>query len=299
MLALTSSLPAFSSWQNTHPTWEGECLPAPQPLSLSEHLSSESHSQPEHAPRANQVLLWSAFLCFSKSSTSQTAVASSYWVSQRKEQLWRCQAGLQVVSNATCLVTQIFWFLLCNLWTFSLYFLSRICIQIPFLSQLTQLTSTLSRLSTSPTTHRRSTRCSSHRGCPAGQWSYCKCLLAVALMGSLVLPLTPGSPGVFHHVLCASRADFSLGEVSPSLHPERQRIHPALSRLCGDEWGSQRCCGGRLAQQVDERPIKIVSSKANYSKICHFADLWMLWPSAKPFLLTLNRKFSFIFHLTF
>lgn len=124
--------------------------------------------------------------------------------------------GLQVFLSATYLVTQIFWYPMCNWSTFSLYFLCRMCIQTPFLSQLTQLTSTLSRLSTSPTIPHRSTRCSSRRGCPAGQCSYCRCPLAVVLMGFLVLAITPGSPGVFHHMLCVSGADFSLAEVFPS-----------------------------------------------------------------------------------
>lgn len=97
--------------------------------------------------------------------------------------------------------------------------------------------------------------------------------LAGAVMALLVLAVTPGSPGVFYHVLCVSGADFSLGEVSPSLHPGKAAYSSWLSRLCGDERGSERCCEGRLAQQVDERPVKIVSLKANYSQICHCADL--------------------------
>lgn len=97
-----------------------------------------------------------------------------------------------------------------------------------------------------------------------------QCPLAGPLMAFLGLAVTPG---VFHHVLCVIWAGFSPGEVSPSLHPGRQRVHRALSRLCGDGWGSECCCAGRSAQQVDERPVQIVSLKANCSQICHCADL--------------------------
>lgn len=87
-------------------------------------------------------------------------------------------------------------------------FLCRICIQIPFLSQLTQSASTLSRLSTSPTTPRRSTRCSSRRGCLAGRCIYCKCPLPRHCWELLSWPSLLGALGCSITCCVAGRADF-------------------------------------------------------------------------------------------